>query len=47
MELTWTVPVAAILAGTTYAIFARYFVHTERLAKARAEVLEQQPASKS
>jgi hypothetical protein len=47
MELTWTIPVAAILAGTTYAIFARYFVHTERLTKARREEAEQQPASRS
>ncbi|HTL40545.1 MAG TPA: hypothetical protein VL294_03650 [Pseudolysinimonas sp.] len=33
MELTWTVPVALILAGTTYAIFARFFAHRERLAR--------------
>ncbi len=33
MELTWTVPVALILAGVTYAIFARYFAHRERIAR--------------
>jgi hypothetical protein len=33
MEFTWTIPVAFILAGTTYAIFARYFAHRERLAR--------------
>jgi hypothetical protein len=33
MELTWTVPVALILAGAAYAIFARYFAHRERLAR--------------
>ncbi len=33
MELTWTVPVAVIVAGATYAIFAKYFAHRERLAK--------------
>lgn len=30
MEMTWTIPVAIILAGATYAIFARYFTHKER-----------------
>ena len=33
MEFTWTIPVALILAGATYAIFARYFVHRERLSR--------------
>jgi hypothetical protein len=33
MEFTWTIPVAFILAGATYAIFARYFAHRERLAR--------------
>lgn len=31
MDMTWTIPVAIILAGATYAIFARYFTHKERL----------------
>jgi hypothetical protein len=33
MEFTWIVPVALIVAGATYAIFARYFAHRERLAR--------------
>jgi hypothetical protein len=33
MEFTWTVPVALIVAATTYAIFARFFAHRERLAR--------------
>ncbi|MGE3192392.1 MAG: hypothetical protein AB7K08_02850 [Microbacteriaceae bacterium] len=33
VEYTWTVPVALILAGATYAIFARYFAHRERIAR--------------
>jgi hypothetical protein len=33
MELTWTIPVALILAGAAYAIFARFFAHRERLAR--------------
>jgi hypothetical protein len=36
MEFTWTIPVALILAGATYAIFARYFAHRERLARIRS-----------
>jgi len=44
MELTWTVPVAIILAGVTYAIFACYFSHKERLATIRSRSAEQ-PAS--
>jgi hypothetical protein len=32
MELTWTIPVAIIVGGVTYAVFARYFSHKERLA---------------
>lgn len=35
MELTWIVPVALLAAGGTYAVFARYFVHRERLARIR------------
>lgn len=38
MDLTWTVPVAAILGGTTYAVFVRYFKHKERLASARHDL---------
>ena len=38
MEFTWTIPVALILAGATYAISARYFEHRERIARiARTE----------
>lgn len=33
MEFTWTIPVALILAVTTYAIFARFFAHRERMAR--------------
>jgi hypothetical protein len=33
MELTWTIPLALILAGAAYAISARYFAHRERLAR--------------
>jgi hypothetical protein len=33
MEFTWIIPVALIVAGATYAIFARYFAHRERLAR--------------
>lgn len=33
MDLNWIVPVALIFAGTTYALFARYFAHRERLAR--------------
>lgn len=33
MEFTWTIPVALILAGTTYAVFARFFAHRERIAR--------------
>jgi hypothetical protein len=33
MELTWTIPVALILGGAAYAIFARYFAHRERMAR--------------
>ena len=38
MDLTWTVPVAAILGGTAYAVFLRYFKHKERLASARLDL---------
>jgi hypothetical protein len=41
MELTWTVPVALITAGTVYAIFARYFAHKERLARLTASTSEE------
>ena len=58
MEYTWTVPVAAILGGIVYSIFARYFTHKERLAStadaaplddltARVHALESQLASAS
>jgi hypothetical protein len=40
MEYTWTIPVALILAGATYAIFARYFAHRERLARIEKESTE-------
>lgn len=33
MESTFIVPVALIIAGTTYAIFARYFAHQERIGR--------------
>lgn len=33
MEFTWVIPVALIMVGGTYAIFARYFAHRERLAR--------------
>ena len=42
MEFTWTVPVAIIIAGTVYAIFARYFVHRERLARIAQGTAEEQ-----
>ena len=36
MELTWTVPVALILAPTIYLVVTGYFRHKERMALARA-----------
>jgi hypothetical protein len=42
MEFTWTIPVAIILAGVTYAVFARYFSHKERMA-----TLDRRPAEHS
>ena len=32
MELTWIVPVTLVVAGITYGIFDRHFVHKERIA---------------
>jgi len=32
MDMTWTVPVAIIIAGAAYAIVARLLTHRERLA---------------
>lgn len=36
MDFAWTVPVALILSGTTYATFSQYFKYKERLALADA-----------
>jgi len=44
MDYTWSVPVAIVLAGATYAIFARYFAHKERMAAQRTT--EQQAGEK-
>ena len=41
MDFTWTVPVAIIIAGAAYAIFARYFAHKERLATSRNTNIDQ------
>jgi hypothetical protein len=46
MEMTWTVPVAIILAGVTYAIFARFFSHKERLATLQGRRAEQSASEK-
>ncbi|MEC5191899.1 MULTISPECIES: hypothetical protein [unclassified Arthrobacter] len=32
MDFAWTVPVALIISGTTYATYSQYFKHKERLA---------------
>ncbi len=46
MDFTWTVPVAIIVAGATYAIFARYLAHKERLATSRNTTTDQSASQK-